>query len=125
MTSATTRRDPRELQASVPAGTVVVASTGAGLFDQIMLDGRHVLHADEPVAAGGGDTGPGPYELLLMALGSCTSMTVHLYAAQKKWPLDQVVVRLSQERVHVRDCANCEDPGAMIHRIEKRIELLG
>jgi uncharacterized OsmC-like protein len=58
-------------------------------------------------------------------LGSCTSMTVHLYAAQKKWPLDQVVVRLSQERVHVRDCANCEDPGAMIHRIEKRIELIG
>ena len=68
---------------------------------------------------------PGPYELLLMALGSCTSMTVHLYAAQKKWPLDQVVVRLSEERVHVRDCANCEDPGAMIQRIEKRIELIG
>src|SRR5712664_754121 len=124
MSSATTRRDPRELQASVPAGTVIVASTGAGPFDQIMLDGRHTLQADEPVAAGGGDTGPGPYELLLMALGSCTSMTVNLYARQKKWPLEQVVVRLSQERAHVRDCANCEDPGAMIHRIETRIELI-
>jgi putative redox protein len=60
-----------------------------------------------------------------MALGTCTSMTVHLYAAQRKWSLDQVVVRLSQERAHVRDCANCEDPGAMIHRIETRIELIG
>ncbi|MEA2814535.1 MAG: putative redox protein, partial [Rhodospirillaceae bacterium] len=87
MSSATTRHDPGELQASVPAGTVIVASTGAGPFDQIMLDGRHTLHADEPVAAGGSDGGPGPYELLLMALGSCTSMTVHLYARQKKWPL--------------------------------------
>jgi putative redox protein len=125
MANTATRRDPSVLQSSVSAGTVVVASTGAGAFQQVMLDGRHVLHADEPVAAGGGDTGPGPYELLLMALGSCTSMTVHLYAAQKKWPLDQVVVRLRQERIHVRDCANCEDPGAMIYRIEKRIELIG
>jgi uncharacterized OsmC-like protein len=118
-------RDPTMLQSSISAGTVIVASTGAGTFQQIMLDGRHILHADEPVAAGGGDTGPGPYELLLMALGSCTSMTVHLYAAQKKWPLDQVVVRLSQDRAHVRDCANCEDSGAMIHRIQKKIELVG
>src|ERR1700694_3988012 len=121
MANTATRHDPSMLQSSISAGTVVVASTGAGAFQQVMLDGRHVLHADEPAAAGGGDTGPGPYELLLMALGSCTSMTVQLYAAQKKWPLDQVVVRLSQERVHVRDCANCEDPGAMIHRIEKRM----
>jgi len=125
MTNTAARRDPSMLQSSILAGSVIVASTGAGAFQQIMLDGRHVLHADEPVTAGGGDTGPGPYELLLMALGSCTSMTVHLYAAQKQWPLDQVIVRMSQERVHVRDCANCEDPGAMIHRIEKTIELIG
>jgi putative redox protein len=125
MAYTATRHDPSMLQSSISAGAVVVASTGAGAFQQIMLDGRHVLHADEPAAAGGGDTGPGPYELLLMALGSCTSMTVHLYAAQKKWPLEQVIVRLSQESVHVRDCANCEDPGAMIHHIEKRIELIG
>ena len=113
------------LQSSISAGTVIVASTGAGAFQQILLDGRHMLHADEPVVAGGGDTGPGPYELLLMALGSCTSMTVHLYAAQKKWPLDQVVVRLSQERAHVQDCANCEDLGAMIHRGRPLLDRLG
>jgi putative redox protein len=125
MNSATTRHDPAELQASVPAGTVIVASTGAGPFDQIMLDGRHTLHADEPVAAGGSDSGPGPYELLLMALGSCTSMTVNLYAARKKWPLEQVVVRLKHSRVHAEDCADCENPKSMIERVDKSLELIG
>ncbi len=125
MTSATTRRDPRELQASLPAGTVIVASTGTGPFEQIMLDGRHTLQADEPVAAGGGDAGPGPYELLLMALGSCTSMTVNLYATRKKWPLEQVVVRLRHSKVHAEDCVDCEDPKSRIDRIDKNVELIG
>jgi putative redox protein len=111
MTNTATRRDPSVLQSSISAVTVIVASTGAGAFQQVMLDGRHVLYADEPVAAGGDDTGPGPYELLLMALGSCSSMTVHLYAARKKWPLEQVIVSLRQERAYAEDCANCEDPG--------------
>jgi putative redox protein len=123
--NSTSRRDQSFLQSSISAGTVVVASTGAGAHQQIMLDGRHALYADEPADAGGNDTGPGPYELLLMALGSCTSMTVHLYAARKKWPLEQVVVTLRQERVHARDCADCEQPGAMVHRIEKAIDLIG
>jgi putative redox protein len=125
MTSATTRRDPSELQASVPAGTVIVASTGAGLFEQVLLDGRHTLQADEPVSAGGGDRGPGPYELLLMALGSCTSMTINLYASRKKWPLEQVVVRLKHSRVHAEDCADCENPKSMIERVDKSVELIG
>jgi len=125
MSSATTRHDPGELQASVPAGTVIVASTGAGPFDQIMLDGRHTLRADEPVAAGGSDGGPGPYELLLMALGSCTSMTINLYATRKKWPLEQVAVRLQHSRVRAEDCVDCESPKAMIDRIDKSVELIG
>ena len=123
--NSTSRRDQSALQSSITAGTVVVASTGPGTYQQIMLDGRHVLYADEPADAGGNDTGPGPYELLLMALGSCTSMTVHLYAARKKWPLQQVIVTLRQERVHARDCADCEQSGAMVHRIEKSIDLVG
>jgi len=119
------RLDQAALQNSVKPGTVVVASTGLGAFDQIMLDGRHAVRADEPASAGGADAGPNPYELLLMSLGSCTSMTVQLYAARKKWPLEQVVVRLRQERVQVEDCADCEKPDAMVHRIEKTIELIG
>src|ERR1700761_6342133 len=119
------RYDQQELATQVETNTVVVASTGVGAFQQVMLDGRHMLHADEPTTAGGNDTGPGPYELLLMALGSCTSMTINLYAAQHRWPLEQVIIRLSQERVHVQDCRDCERPDAMIHRITKRIELIG
>jgi putative redox protein len=119
------RQDLQTLGQSVPAGSVVVASTGTGPFEQILLDGRHALRADEPAAVGGGDAGPGPYELLLMALGSCTSMTVGMYAARKKWTLDQVVVRLRHERVHADDCANCEDPKSKIDRILCSIELVG
>src|SRR6266581_4038208 len=120
-----TRQDAQTLQQSIVPGSVIVASTGMGPFEQILLDGRHTLRADEPVAVGGGDVGPGPYELLLMALGSCTSMTVNMYAARKKWTLDQVVVRLRHERVHADDCANCEDPKSRIDRILCRIELAG
>src|SRR5262245_15452242 len=125
MADATRRRDASALQASVSPGTVVVASTGAGPFEQALRDGRHSLLADEPVSAGGGDAGPSPYELLLMALGSCTSMTVHLYAARRQWPLEQVVVRLKHEKVHAEDCADCEKPTARLDRIDKSLEFIG
>jgi putative redox protein len=125
MNATVEMRDPSTLQASVPPGSVIAVSTGAGPFQQALLDGRHSLHADEPVAAGGDDSGPGPYELLLMALGSCTSMTLHLYAARKGWPLKQVIVTLRHERVHAQDCANCEDAKAMLDRIERKVELVG
>src|SRR6476469_5205073 len=100
MAETATRRDTSALQALATGGTVVVASTGTGAFEQMLLDGRHTMIADEPVSAGGGDAGPGPYELLLMALGSCTAMTVHMYATRKNWTLDQVVVQLRHARVH-------------------------
>ena len=119
------RRDPSTLQREVTPGTVIVASTGNGAFEQALLDGRHRLAADEPLAAGGGDAGPGPYELLLMALGSCVSMTLQLYAGRKQWPLDQVIVRLRHERVYIEDCIDCADPKARIDRIHKQVELIG
>ncbi len=125
MSRPAARQDVETLQESVAPGSVVVASTGAGPFEQALLDGRHALHADEPVAVGGGDAGPSPYELLLMALGSCTSMTVNVFAARKKWALDQVVVRLRHERVHADDCVNCDDPKSKIDRILCSIELIG
>jgi putative redox protein len=125
MSSTAARRDPQALQQSIAPGSVIVASTGIDTFEQILLDGRHILHADEPVAAGGGDVGPSPYELLLMALGACTSMTLNLYATRKKWTLDQVVVRLRHERAYADDCVNCEDPKSKIDRIWCSIELIG
>lgn len=126
MAENATRRDAAALQALATGGTVVVAATGQGKFEQVMVDGRHSLIADEPRPAGGADVGPGPYEFLLMSLGSCTSMTVHLYAARKQWPLEQCVVRLRHAKVHAEDCVDCEhDPKAMIDRIDRAIEFIG
>jgi putative redox protein len=118
-------RDWRSLQSTIPPGYVLVASTDAGPFEQGLLDGRHMLTADEPAAVGGGDAGPGPYELLLMALGACTSMTVKMYAARKGWPLEGVEVRLHHDRVYNRDCADCEDKNTLMDRVERSLRLIG
>jgi putative redox protein len=81
--------------------------------------------ADEPVAVGGTDTGPGPYELLLMSLGACTSLTLRLYAKRKEWPLERVVVRLKHAKRYVDDCKECGDKPVMLDHIERAIELSG
>lgn len=104
---------------------VVVTSIGNTLAQQIQA-GRHVLRADEPVPAGGSDSGPDPYALLLAALGACTSMTLRMYADRKGWPLERVIVRLSQAKIHAQDCADCEETDeARIDRITREIELSG
>jgi len=109
----------------VEPGTVVVSESGLGLFNQQVSDGRHAFTADEPTAAGGGDAGPGPYELLLMALGACTSMTLRLYAARHAMPLERVIVRLRHSRDYASDCADCAAKPVMLDHIDREIELLG
>jgi len=106
-------------------GTIVVSETRDGLFQQEITVGPHRFLADEPVAVGGLDSGPGPYDLLLAGLGACTSMTLRLYANHKSLPLDRVTVRLSHARLHAVDCENCETKEGMIHRIERAITLQG
>jgi putative redox protein len=108
-----------------PPGTVVVAESGEGEFMQYLAAGGHVLYADEPVDAGGGNRGPGPYELLLMGLGACTSVTVRLYAARKGWPLERVLVRLSHARGHVHDSKEAEKGTSFLDRIACNIDLVG
>ncbi len=115
----------QELQSTIGPGAVIVTDNGQGPFGQTLLDGRHAIAADEPVAAGGQDTGPNPYELLLMSLGACTAMTLRLYANRKGLPLEHVVVRLRHAKVHAEDCADCETKPALIDRIERSIELVG
>jgi len=104
---------------------VIVEETGAGVFSNTIRAGRHRLSADEPPSVGGTDTGPTPYGLLLASLGACTSMTLRLYARRKQWPLEKVRVRLRHEKVHARDCADCETREGKIDRIEKEIVMEG
>jgi uncharacterized OsmC-like protein len=111
-------------QAPAP-GEVVVGEVGVGRYAQIVYDGKHRLSADEPVEAGGLDTGPNPYGLLMAALGACTSMTLRMYAARKNWALKQVTVRLRHAKIHAADCAECETKVGKIDRIEREIELSG
>jgi len=111
--------------AAVEPGTVVVVESGDGLFTQQLLDGRHRLLADEPLSAGGKDLGPGPYELLLMALGACTSMTVRLYANRKQWPLERVSVRLKHSRNYPQDCKDCASKPVLLDHIDREIEFTG
>jgi uncharacterized OsmC-like protein len=104
--------------------SVVVRGSAAG-FAQEIHAGSHRLHADEPATSGGTDTGPSPYELLLSALGACTSMTVAMYARRKAWPLDEVTVYLRHSKIRAADCAECETKEGMLDRIERDIRFTG
>jgi len=116
---------PSEPAAAAEANTVVVRETGRGRLQQEVVVGRHHLLADEPVAAGGLDSGPGPYDLLLAGLGACTAMTLRLYAERKGLALERVTVELSHTKIHAEDCAECETKEGMIDRIERAITLTG
>jgi uncharacterized OsmC-like protein len=105
-------------------GQVIVRGDASGFAQQIVA-GRHRLATDEPLTAGGSDSGPTPYDLLLAALGSCTSMTVAFYARRKEWPLESVTVRLSHSRIHAEDCANCETKEGRLDQIDVVIEVVG
>jgi len=87
--------------------------------------GPHVLTADEPLAVGGDDSGPTPYELVLAGLGACTSMTVRMYAERKKWSLQSIAVALRHSRIHADDCASCEAGSGMLDHITREITLDG
>jgi putative redox protein len=105
-------------------GTVTVAETGTGTYTQQITAAHHELFADEPQPIGA-DAGPTPYDLLLAALGACTSMTVRMYANRKAWPLEHVRVTLRHSRIHAEDCAECETTRGWIDHIDRDIELAG
>jgi putative redox protein len=105
-------------------GVVIVRGAADG-FAQEVVAGSHHFRADEPTAVGGTDSGPTPYDLLLAALGSCTSMTVAMYARRKRWPLERVTVHLRHSRVHAEDCVACETQDAKLTVIERDIQLDG
>jgi uncharacterized OsmC-like protein/fermentation-respiration switch protein FrsA (DUF1100 family) len=104
---------------------VVVRETRNSKFQQSVAVGPHRLIADEPVAAGGEDTGLAPYDFLLTALGACTSMTMRLYAERKALPLDRVTVTLNHSKIYARDCAECETREGMLDQIDRVIAMEG
>jgi len=104
----------------------VVVSSQQNLRNEVSYGAGHTFITDEPLAAGGEDAGPDPYTLILAALGSCISMTVTLYARRKQWPLENVTVRLKQNRIHSKDCKECvQMQEGHIHRIERSVTLTG
>jgi uncharacterized OsmC-like protein len=105
-------------------GEVVVRGRASG-FAQEITAGSHHFKSDEPIVDGGTDTGPGPYDLLLAALGSCTSMTVSMYARRKGWALESVAVHLRHKKIHAEDCAECETRVGLLDEIERDIRFSG
>jgi uncharacterized OsmC-like protein len=103
----------------------VVVRGLAESFEQEITTGKHQLVADEPVSAGGNDSGPDPYDYLLVSLGVCTSMTVGFYARRKQLPLEKITVSLWHSRIHARDCEECETKEGMLDRIDVEVELTG
>ena len=106
-------------------GTVVVTASGDGTYTQQVSTAGHTLLVDEPVSVGGADTGPNPYELLLASLGSCTAITLRMYADRKGIPLAGATIRLRHDRIHAEDCERCEIEHGMLSRITREIELAG
>jgi uncharacterized OsmC-like protein/pimeloyl-ACP methyl ester carboxylesterase len=104
---------------------VVVRETRTGKFQQTVTSGPHQWLADEPAAAGGADTGPGPYDLLLSALGACTSMTMRMYADRKSLPVERITVTLKHNKIHAEDCAECETREGLIDQIDRVIAIEG
>ena len=107
-----------------PAGTVGAATT-ASKFGILIRTDSHDFVVDEPVAAGGDDAGPGPYDLLLGALGSCTAITLKVVAARENIPLDGVTVSLNHDRNHARDCDHCLDAHAKVEAVHRTLTLAG
>src|SRR6266850_2439427 len=121
--------DPAAPEAEADLGeaprNVIVRETRNSKFQQTVSIGPHRLLADEPVAAGGEDTGPGPYDFVLAGLGACTSMTMRLYADRKSLPLERVTVTLKHSRVYAEDCAECETKTGMLDQIDRTIAVEG
>jgi putative redox protein len=94
---------------------VVVSGAATGFLNQVTI-GAHAFAADEPESAGGHDLGPSPFELVCVALGVCTSMTVSMYARSRQMPLEHVTVRLRHARI---------EDGARHNHIDRLVELHG
>ena len=108
-----------ELPARRPAaGEALAEEVGSGYTTRLAVRG-HDLHADEPAEVGGADRGPTPTEYLDLALGSCTTMTLRMYAGRKEWPLDRVTTRVTRKQEPT------DTPGVKHTTFERVLEVEG
>lgn len=103
----------------------VVVRTGHGKFGTEVHTKGHRFIADEPKSFGGDDMGPTPYDLLSAALGTCTAMTMKMYADRKEFPLETARVHVTHDRDHGKDCDHCEEEGAQVQALDRTITLTG
>jgi uncharacterized OsmC-like protein/fermentation-respiration switch protein FrsA (DUF1100 family) len=116
---------PRDEEPPPLAGSGVVSRTPERGYRTDLAAGVHMLVADEPVAVGGTDEGPTPYDLLAAALAACTGMTLRMYADRKEWPLEEVLVKVTHGRVHAEHGGACEDEGSCIEAMRREIGMRG
>ncbi len=103
----------------------VVCEIGTDHYTTKVQIGKHRLIADEPQKYGGNDFGPSPYEYLNAALGTCTAMTIRMYADRKQWPVDKVTVHLDHNKIHAEECEDCENRKGKVDEITRVIEVTG
>jgi len=104
---------------------IVHIHLGSENFKTVMTAGNHELISDEPEKVGGKDLGPDPYDYLLMSLGSCSVITMRMYAERKEWPVEDIYIEIRHFKDHAEDCEDCDDPKARIDKIEKEIIIKG
>ena len=108
-----------QLKESIMA-QVQVKADHSHQFKQDIKSGAHAFVADAPKTVGGGETGPNPHELLLGALGACTSITLQMYSKKKGWELKDVVVDVKDE-----DIDDPNNAGKKISKITRDIKVEG
>lgn len=117
---------PEPARPEAPEGVTRVAEAGPDGFRQdVVIGGRHQLVADEPVAMGGSDLGPSPYQFLSAGLGACTAMTIRLYARRKGIPLAHVAVDVTHNKCHTEDCEECDKTEPRVDVFRRTIHLQG
>jgi len=104
---------------------IVHVHIGTQNYKTSLTAGNHALTADEPDSVGGQNTGPDPYDYLLMSLGSCTAITLRMYIQRKKWQVDDIFVELRHFKNHAEDCEDCDENSAKIDKIEEEIIING
>ena len=116
--------EPDADELAAEPGSVVARTLATGFRTEVVA-GEHALVADEPASVGGTNLGPSPYELLSAALATCTTMTLKMYAGFKKLDLESVTVRVTHDKVHAEDCADCDSKDGKIDEFRRELSLEG